>query len=126
MNRNQLEHFVKDLLATWQERNAEKLAGMYSKDVVGYMDDKVVYYNDIMNRLQFSKNNFKEVSNELQDLMIDGEKAIARIKQTLIAKTDGKPHVYHIISIYRVQNHQVVETWSSFYPNLNYLKNDSL
>lgn len=124
MNRNELEKFIKDLLMTWQVRNAEKLSGMYSKDVVGYMDDKVVNYNDIMNRLQFSLNKFKEVNNELKDLIIDGDKAVARIQQTLIPRVEGNPTVYYITSIYRVLNHQVVETWSSFYPNVNYLKND--
>lgn len=124
MQRNELESFIKDLLMTWQQRNAEKLAHMYSKDVVGYMDDKVVYYDDIMNRLQFSKNNFKEVTNEVKDLIIEGEKVVARLKQTLISKVDGKPTVYHITAIYHIRNHQVVETWSSFYPNVNYLKND--
>jgi hypothetical protein len=124
MHRNELEKFIKDLLMTWQLRDAEKLAGMYRKDVVGYMDDKIVNYDDIMNRLQFSKKNFKEVDNEIKDLIIEGEKIVARIKQTLIPREDGKPTVYHIISIYRVLNQQVVETWSSFYPNVNYLKND--
>lgn len=124
MDRNNLESFIKDLLVTWQERNAEKLAGMYSKDVVGYMDDKVVHYQDIMNRLQYSQNNFKEVTNEVRDLIIEGDKVVARIKQTLISRTDGKPTVYHITSIYRIRSNQVVETWSSFYPNVNYLKND--
>lgn len=124
MHRNELEKFIKDLLMTWQVRDAEKLSLMYSKDVVGYMDDKVVNYNDIMNRLQFSEKNFKEVNNELKDLIIEREKIVARIKQTLIPREEGKPTVYHITSIYRVLNHQVVETWSSFYPNVNYLKND--
>ena len=124
MNRNQLEIFTKDLLKTWEERNQEKLSNMYSKDVVGYMDDKVVYYNDIMNRVQFSKNNFKEVTNEIKDLIIEGEKVVARLKQTLIGTTDGKPTIYYITAIYRILNNQVVETWSSFFPNVNYLKND--
>ena len=60
----------------------------------------------------------------LKDLIIEGEKIVARIKQTLIPREEGKPTVYHITSIYRVRNQQVVETWSSFYPNVNYLKND--
>ncbi len=124
MNRNELEEFTKDLLMTWQIRDAKKLADMYSKDVVGYMDDKIVNYTDIMNRLQFSLNKFKEVSNEIQDLIIENNKVVARIKQTLIPREEGKPTVYHITSIYRILNQQVVETWSSFYPNVNYLKND--
>lgn len=124
MNRNELEKFAKDLLMTWQIRDAKKLSGMYSKDVVGYMDDKIVNYTDIMNRLQFSLNKFKEVSNEIQDLIIEKDKVVVRIKQTLIPREEGKPTVYHITSIYRILNQQVVETWSSFYPNVNYLKND--
>ena len=109
---------------TWQVRDAQKLKELYHKDVVGYMDDKVVSYSDIMNRLQFSIDKFKEVSNELKDLILDGDKAVARIKQTLVPRELEKPTIYHIISIYRVVNHQVLETWSSFYPNVNYLKND--
>lgn len=124
MDRNELEKFIKDLLMTWQMRDEQKLSSMYSKDVVGYMDDKIVNYIDIMNRLQFSQTKFKEVSNEIQDLIIEKDKVVARIKQTLIPREEGKPTVYHITSIYRVLNHQVVETWSSFYPNVNYLKND--
>lgn len=124
MHRDELEKFIKDLLMTWQLRDAEKLAGMYRKDVVGYMDDKIVNYDDIMNRLQYSKKNFKEVDNEIKDLIIEKDKIVARIKQTLIPREEGKPTIYHIISIYRVLNQQVVETWSSFYPNVNYLKND--
>lgn len=124
MSRKTLETFTKDLLRTWEERNEEKLSQLYSPEVVGYMDDKVVYYSDIMNRVQFSKNNFKKVSNELLDLIIEDDKAVARIKQTMIPHVEGKPTVYHITSIYRIQNNQVVETWSSFYPNVNYLKND--
>lgn len=124
MNREELESFIRDLLFTWEQRDAEKLSRMYSKDVAGYMDDKVVGYNDIMNRLQYSEKNFKEVFNEVKDLIIEGEKVVARIKQTLIPRIDGSPTVYHITAIYRIQQNQVVETWSSFYPNVNYLKND--
>ena len=124
MSRDVVEKFVKDLLMAWQVRDKEKLTQMYCKEVVGYMDDKVVHYDDIMNRVQFSINKFKEVSNEIKDLIIEGHKAVARIKQTLIPREEGKPTIYHLTSIYYVKNHQVVETWSSFYPNINYLKND--
>ena len=123
MNRNEIRTFIKDLLMTWQVRDAGKLQNMYSKEVVGYMDDKIAHYDDIMARLQFSKDTFKEVTNDLLDMIIEGDKAVARIKQTMIRRDDGKPTVYHITAIYRVVNSQVVETWSSFYPNVNYLNN---
>ena len=119
-----LKKFIKDLLINWEERNSEKLSLMYSKNVVGYMDDKVVGYKDIMNRLQFSIDKFKEVSNEVQDVIVEGEKVVARIKQTLMPRIDGKPTIYHIIAIYRIVDDQVLETWSSFYPNVNYLNNN--
>lgn len=124
MKREEQENFIKALLKNWEDRNEDLLSNMYSKAVVGYMDDKVVHYDDIMNRLQFSKKNFKKVTNEIKDLMVDGEKVIARIKQTMIGRADDKPTIYQIIAIYRVVANQVVETWSSFYPNVNYLKND--
>lgn len=123
MNKQELKQFTYDLLNAWQLRDAEKIASMYSKDVVAYMDDKVAYYNDIMNRLEFSKKFFKEVTNDVKDIIIDDAKVVARIEQTCVGR-NNKVDTYKIIAIYHIKNYKLLEMWSSFYPNVDYLKNE--
>ena len=122
MTKQELKQFTLDLLQAWQNRDAEKIATMYHKDVIAHMDNHSVGYNDIMNRMEFSKRSFKEVINDLHDLIIDDEKVVARIEQTCVG--ESKTDAYKIIAIYHIKEYKLVEMWSSFYPNVNYLDNE--
>ena len=119
MNREELKQFTIKLFQAWEARDHDTIASMYKKDIVAHINDTSVGYNDIMNRVEFTKKHFKKMTNVIKDLMIDGDKVIVRVEQTCVG--EESEHIYKIIAIYHVKDYKVIEMWASFQPTIDYL-----
>jgi hypothetical protein len=124
MTKSELKYFFTNFISAWRDRDEKALSTMYSKDVVAYMDNTSVGYNEIMERLEFSRNYFKEVIYDIQEFLVDGDKIVARIDETLVSRENKENETYKLFAIYEVKNSQVTQMWASFYPNVQYLDNE--
>src|SRR5690349_1519161 len=116
MNKHELKKFIEDLLLAWEMRDDEKIASLYDKKLVAHMDNNIASYDDIINRLNFSKEHLNDVKNKIIDLVIDEDgKIAARIEQTCTTKADNKTHVFNILSIFHILNNKVIEMWATFF-----------
>ncbi|MBA2655834.1 MAG: hypothetical protein H0U70_02480 [Tatlockia sp.] len=125
MDKKALEQFIADFYQAWKNRDEEKIPTFYDKNLRAYSDFSEVSLEDILNRLEFSKNKFAEVNYHIEDQFIDeaeGKIAI-RMKQRHILKT-GEPVKWESIMLYKIVNYKITDLWMSFYPNADYLNND--
>lgn len=125
MDRTELKKFIMDFYQAWKERDEHKVPTFYDKDVIAFADFKKVSLEDMLNRLEFSRQKFLETNYNIQDLFIDevqGKIAI-RMKQCHILRDGSGEAKCEAIMLYRVLNHKIVEIWMSFYPNVDYLDN---
>ncbi len=124
MKKHELKEFITDFYAAWKLRDVEKIPSFYHKNVVAYADFQPISLADILSRLEFSIEKFKEVNYHIEDMFIDEAegKIAARMKQRHILK-DGNIVKWEAIFLYKVVNHKITELWMSFYPNADYTNN---
>jgi hypothetical protein len=128
MNRTELKTFMEDLFQVWKDGDESRVLDFYDKDVKAYSDFKPITLEDILNRFKFAQDKFLELDHGVQDMLIDeteGKIAI-RMKQNHIVKANPSERVAcEVISLYKVTNYKITEIWMSFYPNVDYLNNQS-
>lgn len=125
MKKGELQQFIYSLLKAWEERDVSMISKLYDKNVISHMGDQDVYYEDIINRVDFSKKNFKSVTNNLHDLIVDEDgKVAARIEQIVKSIETGEDKSYQIMALYHIKDNKLIEMWSSFFPHVNYLDNE--
>ena len=124
MDKNALKQFITDFYKAWKERDEKKIPTFYDPNLRAYSDYTEVSLQDILNRLQFSREKFAEVNYHIEDLFIDEEqgKIAIRMKQRHILK-DGGIVKWEAIMLYKIVNQKITELWMSFYPNADYLNN---
>ena len=125
MNRQQLQQFITEFYQAWKVRDETKIPSFYDENLIAYSDFTKLTLQDILNRLEFSKDKFSEVNYNIQDQFIDEEqgKVSVRMKQHHIRK-DGGVTKWESIMLYTIKNYKITELWMSFYPNAVYLNND--
>lgn len=128
MDRNALKVFITDFYQAWKDRDAAKVPTFYDKNVRAYSDFKEVTLEDMLSRLEFSREQFLETNYNIQDLFIDetqGKIAI-RMKQNHPLRDGTGNATCEAIMLYKVFNHKITEIWMSFYPNVDYLNNSKV
>lgn len=125
MDKKELAAFMKDFYDAWTKRDDEKIASFYHPELKAYSDFSEISMEDILNRLEFSKEKFEKVNYIMEDQFIDEEqgKIACRMKQRHILKT-GDLVKWEAIMLYKIQDRKIKELWMSFYPNADYLNND--
>ncbi|MBS0350256.1 MAG: hypothetical protein JSR33_03550 [Proteobacteria bacterium] len=126
MNKHELKNFISAFYQAWKDRDEQKAVQFYDKNVKAYVDYQPVTLQDMMDRLEFSKQKFSSAEYIVQDMIIDepeGKIAI-RMDQKYIAKDSPEPIFCKSITLYKIVNKKITEIWMSFYPNVNYLNND--
>lgn len=126
MNKSSLKKFIMDFYQAWKERDTDKVANFYDKNVKAHVDFKPVTLEDMMNRLQFSYKKFSKVEYNVQDIFVDEEegKIAVRMKQLYVFRETSEEHTCQSITLYRIANQKIQEIWMSFYPNVDYTNND--
>lgn len=124
MNKKEIKQYIADFYQAWKDRDEEKIVAFYDKNLRAYSDFSEITFEDIMNRLQFSREKFSEANYIIEDLFIDEEegKVAIRMKQRHVRK-DGQLVKWEAIMLYKIVNRKITELWMSFFPNANYLDN---
>jgi hypothetical protein len=104
------KQLVKNLLnEVWGKLNEDKIPEFYHPDLVAYFGKQIVTYKDIVNRLRYVKNNYLSVNNEIEDMVVEDNKVVVRLKQTYISNNKLENKTYQIIGVYKVTNGKVSE-----------------
>lgn len=124
MKRDELKQFIDEFYQAWKERDEKKIPTFYDKNLRAYSDFSEITFEDILNRLEFSRTKFSEVNYHIEDLFIDENegKVAIRMKQRHILK-NGNLVKWEAIMLYKIINRKITELWMSFYPNADYLNN---
>lgn len=125
MNRDELKNFILDFYDAWKVRDKDRILPFYNVEKLkAYSDFEAISFDDIMNRLAFSKEKFAEVNYHIEDLIIDevSGKISIRMRQRHTLKT-GERVKWEAIMLYRIEDRKIVELWMSFFPNARYLDN---
>jgi hypothetical protein len=121
MNSKQAREFVHEIFSDLlNPEYLERIPKIYSKEVVAEMGGEIVYYNDIVNRAEYRLSYFKEIENDILDVLVDEDKIVVRIRQTYVLKGQDKRHSLENFLIYQIDDRKVVRAWGSFTPNFNY------
>ena len=128
MDRKALHTFITNFYQAWQDRDADKIPTFYHDNVCAYSDFKKVSLHDMLNRIEFSRNQFSETNYNIQDLFIDESqgKIAIRMKQHHILKDGTGDFSCDAIMHYTVIDYKITEISMSFYPNVDYLNNEKI
>src|SRR3990167_10556075 len=112
MDKKELAAFMKDFYDAWTKRDDEKIASFYHPELKAYSDFSEISMEDILNRLEFSKEKFEKVNYIMEDQFIDEEqgKIACRMKQRHILKT-GDLVKWEAIMLYKIQDRKIKELW---------------
>lgn len=123
MNRDQAIKFVNNLFTeVWTNLDVSKIPHFYHKDVEMQIGKKTAYYENIVHRLEFVKEHYQTVENEIQHVLVDGDKVIVRLRQHYRQANDVNGKTYAIVFIYQLQNDKVLKGWGCIDPNVNYFE----
>lgn len=125
MDKNELKQFITEFYDAWKKRDEKKIPTFYHPELRAFSDFSEITIEDILNRLEFSKEKFAEVNYIMEDLFIDEDqgKIACRMRQRHILKT-GDLVKWEAIMHYKIVDRKIKELWMSFYPNADYMNND--
>lgn len=125
MDSHSLKDFILDFYKAWEERDAIRVANFYDKGVQAHVDFQPVTLEDMLNRLEFSREKFLKAEYGLKDLFIDEAegKIAVRMEQRYVLRSGEDDISCKSITLYKVVNKKITEIWMSFFPNVNYLDN---
>lgn len=123
MDKAQTVKFINSLFRdVWTDLNESKIAEYYHKDVVAQFGQQVAQYKDIVHRLNYVKANFTKIVNQIEDIIVDGDKVSVRINQKYQKHEGGDSKDYAIVAIYYITNGKVSKFWGCIDPNVNYFE----
>ena len=121
MNHEKETKFINKLFTeVWTKLDVNKIPDFYHQDVVLQMGKQTAYYQDIQHRLEYVKEHYQEVNNDIQDVLVDGDKIIVRLQQDYVPKNSTKHNSFVIMAIYQMQDGKIIKAWGCIDPNVNY------
>lgn len=122
MNKQQSIDFIQRLFQElWLPRNADKLPEFYHKDLVAQIGHQTASYEDILNRLNYSKTNHEKLTIELEDILVDENKISVRTRQTVQDKKHGSS-TYLAFFTYEMRDGKIAKLWSVFDNSFDYFE----
>ena len=123
MNHEKAKKFINNLFAEiWTKLDSSKLPDFYHQDVVLQMGKQTAYYQDIEHRLEYVKEHYQAIHNDIQDILVDGDKIIVRLQQDYVPKQSAQHKSFVIMAIYQMQDDKVIKGWGCIDPNVNYFE----
>jgi predicted SnoaL-like aldol condensation-catalyzing enzyme len=119
MNKQQATQFVTNLFKeVWTDLNPEKISVYYHANVLMHFGKQEVRYQDIVNRMAYIKKHNLTIRNQIEDVLVDGDKVCLRLSQQYIGhdKTDD----YRIIAIYQLKDGKVAQGWAVIDDRIDY------
>lgn len=122
MEKTQTVQFVKNLFNdVWTNLQQDSIETYYDKSLVGSVGKEHINYQAILNRMAYIKEHYKTVQNDIREIIVDEDKVVIHLSQTLFNKS-GQSENFKVIGIYKLKNNKVIEinAWTS--PEINYFE----
>ncbi|MSP53293.1 MAG: nuclear transport factor 2 family protein [Gammaproteobacteria bacterium] len=122
MNHEKEKMFIKNLFNdVWTKFDASQLSNYYHKDVTLQMGKQNACYHDIEHRLEYVKNHYLSITNNIHDILVDGNKVVVYLDQTYVTKNNMN-HTHALICIYDLENNKIKRAWACIDPVINYFE----
>ena len=122
MDNTEKEKLILKLFKIWNQGNLDIIEDVFSTDYIGhYPHTEIVGIEGIKGMIRFIRGAFQDWHEELKDIIISGEKVVARFLCTgthtgffmEMAPTGNKVE-FEEIAIFLIRNGKVVEQWGVF------------
>ncbi len=124
MDRNQTIQFVHNLFKdVWTDLNEDKIIDYYHHNVKVEFGKQQAQYHNIINRLKYVKANFTKITNDIEDIIVEGDKVAIRISQTYQKHNDiNSAKTYNLIAMYKITDRKVSNIWACIDPAIDYFE----
>lgn len=123
MDRKFAEKFIKGFLDDiWTQHDVTKVSKYYHKNVTGHLGNNIVGYDEIIFRCECTKELYKEMINDVEEILCDKDKIILRLIQTGTNREDDYSESYYIIAIYQIVDEKIKEFWAISDKAQNYIE----
>lgn len=125
MNKQQAKQFIMDLFdQVWSAMDADRVGDFYDEKVIVTIGQQTVGFDEIINRAKLVKQHYKQLINQIDDMLIDGDKITVRLRQTAIYKHEDREQNYYLLAIYQLKKNKITHIWANIDPTIDYFEID--